>query len=96
MDFRAIYRVLVTNTSFYFNGCINNIIPLQKLLLLEGTEASFLLFSNKKIHIQIIPIRTIYYLKYGYIGCYFFYLYNMLVTNTSFYFNVCIKNIFPI
>ena len=48
MDFHAIYRVLVTNTSFYFNGCIHNIIPLQKLLLLEGTEASFLLFSNKK------------------------------------------------
>ena len=66
--FHAIYRVLVTNTSFYFNGYINDIIPLQKLLLSEGTEVSFSLFPNKKIHIQIITMRSIYYLKYGDLG----------------------------
>ena len=63
---------------------------------MEGTEAYFLLFPNEKnIYIQIIPIRSIYYFKYGHIGSYFYTISRVLVTNTLFYFNGCIKhNIF--
>ena len=39
-------------------------------------------------------MRSIYYLKYGHIYCYFHSIYRVLVQNTSFYFNGYIKNMF--
>ena len=88
--FHVFYRILVINT-------LNIIFQYKNyLLLLEGIEASFLLFPKKSIYIQIIQMRSIYYLKYGHIDTYFHTIYRVLYTNTLFYFNGRIKNIFPI